>query len=153
MNIVSMMTFYWLGDFLKNSLGKTLELKDLLKPSSKRSVQFTSTHFTKIMTKQKTVNLKAGLQELLLWEYLKSVLPKFISDILNLSHPYTLFQIIHFLETGNKDLAITWTFVLFCTKSVAILCDTRHRYMISKLADIVRDHILIHFRQRVDYPL
>lgn len=136
-NLFSLFTFYWLYDFLMNNYQKTLKLKDLFELPPKRSVKYVSENFEEII-KDKKVDLGKGLWKLIGREYIYSGIPKFISEILSLCNPYLFFQIINSLQEEDKTTAMIYTIILFFFKSVSIICDTNHRYKISKLADIVK---------------
>jgi hypothetical protein len=136
-NWISIITFYWLWEFFLKSTTKKLSHDDLFELPPKRKVPNISEEFESIFQKQgKEISLRSALFSLIGIEYILAGIPKLISQLLSLSQPFVLYQIINSLHESQQK-SLIYTGVYFLSKTIQALCDSRHRYKVSKIADIV----------------
>ena len=137
-NWLSMITFYWLWEFFQKSTTKKLVHDDLFELPEKRSVKHVSDTFEQIFEKQgKDISLRRAFFTFIGYEYILAGFPKLISQLLSLSQPFVLYQIINSLQESQKR-SLFFTGIYFISKVIHAICDSRHRYKVSKIADMVR---------------
>eukprot|EP01080_Neovahlkampfia_damariscottae_P002452 gene2452-3162_t len=137
-NWLSMITFYWLWEFFQKSTTKKLVHDDLFELPTKRSVNYVSDNFEEIFEKQgKDISLRKAFFSFAGTEYILAGIPKLISQLLSLSQPFVLYQIINSLHE-NQRRSLIFTGVYFISKTIHAICDSRHRYKVSKIADMTK---------------